>query len=397
MAEKAGHHAAGPATGYIFQFGQAMLELLPHALVDNDAAVSVELYDDVAFHRGSGSPKSVLQLHHSVNAERELLDTSSKTWRTLAIWAQEWVRLDADQSRDMMLVTTQHAREGTALAALRRKGRNVDHAAQVLAAIAADSAGSKGTADDRKQFHELGSEQQRAMLARVVVRDDTPGALDLRQQLERLLMGSHETRFIPALADGIEGWWWPRVLLALSDRRPIEAAELRAALDEERRSLSDRALPIRDIDDLEVPAFDANTATFIGCLRAIDTSQGRVDQAVDDFLQAAAHRSYWLRRLLIGPGELARYDRSLLTEWDMRCDRAFGNLSDESSAEELKKSGRTVYDEVQLDLQAPLRAELADRFVQRGTYHTLADDTRLAWHPEAAGPLRDALRQTSAA
>src|SRR5689334_16323165 len=123
------HHAAGPAVGYVFQLEQAMLKLLPAALADADASVSVEVYDDVAFHVGAGPPREVLQIHHSVNSSRELLDTSAKTWRTLAIWADEWNGLDVDEKRDMTLLTTQQAREGSALEALTSRARNLNHAA----------------------------------------------------------------------------------------------------------------------------------------------------------------------------------------------------------------------------------------------------------------------------
>src|SRR2546423_966326 len=101
------HHAAGAAVGYLFQVEQALLKLTPSALADEDASVSVELYDDVAFQRKAGSAKEVLQIHHSVNSSRELLDTSAKTWRTLAIWAQEWDALETSERRDMTLLTTQ--------------------------------------------------------------------------------------------------------------------------------------------------------------------------------------------------------------------------------------------------------------------------------------------------
>jgi hypothetical protein len=396
----ADHHAAGSAVGYVFQLEQAMLTLLPHALADEDAAVSVEVYDDVAFHHGAGPPKSVLQIHHSMSSDRELLDTSSKTWRTLAIWANEWTALDADEVRDMALITTQHARSGSALEALARQPRNLDHAVETFAAIAADPNGAAGTAADRATFHALGVDAQRELLARVTVIDGSPPALAVRDNLEQMLKGSHESRFVSAMADGIEGWWWPRVVRALHDHEPIRASEMRTAIDEERRSLADRGLPIRDLEafgDDDLPVVEHSSATFVACLRAIDASDTMVDRAVDDFLRASAHRSYWMRRLLIGPQELGRYDDSLLDEWDMRCDRAFEEIADELRAAGRKEAGRKLYRELQLDVHAPLRPEVPDGFVQRGSFQTLAEDARLAWHPDAVQPFRDALRLRRAA
>lgn len=380
--------------------GQAMLKLLPSALADEDAAVSIEVYDDVAFHREGRSPKEVLQINHSVESDRELLDTSRKTWRTLAIWAEEWLALDADQERQMTLITTQRAKEGSALAALRPDVRKHDHAASALAAIAADPEGAAGTTSDRAVFEALGAEVQRALISRVTVIDGSPQAVEVRSELERRLMGAHEARFIPALADGVEGWWWSRVVRALYDHQPIPASEMRTVIDEWRRSLSDTSLPILAFDELgdeDRPVVEYQSAAFIGCLRDIDASDADVDRAIDNFLQASAHRSYWMRRLLVGPNELQLYDDSLLTEWDMRCDRVLDRLGLDTESAARIAAGKELYRELQLDVVAPLRAELTDRFVQRGSLHGLADNERLAWHPDAVQPFRDALRRRSAA
>jgi C-terminal domain 7 of the ABC-three component (ABC-3C) systems len=377
------HHAAGPALGYVFQFEYAMLLLLPRALADEDAAVSVEVYDDVAFHRAAGPPKEVVQVHHSVNSTRDLLDTSHKTWRTLAIWAGEYTALEADEAREMTLLTTQRARAGSALEALTTRARNLDHAMETLVAIAEDPAGAEGTAADRATFDALGSDTQRALLSRITVVDGAPPAVAVRTQVERLLKGSHESRFVPSLADSVEGWWWPRVVRALHDSQPIHAAEMRAVVDEGRRALSNRALPIRALsafDDDDLPVVEHDSAAFVACLRAIDASDALVGQAVDDFLQASAHRSYWMRRLLIGPEELGRYDGALLTEWDMRCDRTLEALREQSDAAARKKAGRDLYHELQLDVHAPLRPEVPDRFVQRGSFGTPTPYSRSAMH-----------------
>ena len=103
-AAASGHSAAGPALGYLYQVQAALLELIPHALAGRDAQVTLEVFDDVAFDFGAGHAKSDFQVHHSLHSERELLDTSAKTWRTLAIWASEWDALEADETRVMTLL-----------------------------------------------------------------------------------------------------------------------------------------------------------------------------------------------------------------------------------------------------------------------------------------------------
>jgi len=244
-----GHSAAGPASGYVYQFQAALLELIPYALAGRDAQVTLEVFDDVAFDFGAGLPRSVFQVHHSLRGDRELLDTSAKTWRTLAIWAGEWSALDATETRVMTLLTTQRARAGSGLEALTAAERNVDRAFATLTAVAGATDGAAGTADDRAAFLELVPAEQRALLENITVADGAIQATDVRARLIELLAPTHERRFIESMADSVEGWWWPRVAAALADGLAIRADDVRVAIDEARRSLSDRALPILRLED----------------------------------------------------------------------------------------------------------------------------------------------------
>lgn len=394
VASSGSHHAAGAAVGYVFQLEYALLSLVPCALADEELAVSVEVYDDVAFHTKSGRAKEVVQVHHTLKSVRELIDTSAKTWRTLAIWAEEWRGLDAAERRDMTLVTTQKTRRDSGLEALTRRAWDLDKAVETFSRIARDQGEAAGTAVDRATFDALGPDDQRALLSRVTVVDSVARATDGRAELEKALMGSHEARFVPAVADLVEGWWWPRVVRALSDREPVSATELRAIIDDARRILTDLTLPIRELDDLEddrdatgVPS----GADFVRCLRSIELNERRVSRAIDDFLHASAHRSYWLRRTLVLPQELVRYDERLIVEWDDRCDRTFHSVDGNSTDSDKVAAGRAVYDELTIDMERPLREAVRDPFVQRGSLHRLADNAKVAWHPDEASPLRDSL------
>ncbi len=378
------HHAAGPTLGYLYQVQQALLRLVPHALADDEAAVRLEVFDDVSFHRGSGPARDVLQIHHSVNSDRELLDTSAKTWRTLAIWTAEWKTLHVDERREMLLVTTQLARAGSGLEKLTARIRDPEEAHRILFAIATDLEGAKGTAKDRAVFAALPEDDRRELLARVTVADRAPAATRMRDELVAGLMPAHQSDYVPSIAKGVEGWWWGRAVDALVDREPITATELRAVIDEERRGHLDGRLPIRSLDSFDsadLPDVDSDAARFVACLNAIRAQALHIETARDDYLRAAAHRSYWLRELLVGPGELSRYDSSLVAEWGLRSLRAFTNLTASSSDDENATAGLGFYEELILDSRSPLRVEVPDVFVQRGSYHALADDQRVGWHP----------------
>jgi hypothetical protein len=392
--------AAGPALGYIFQCQVALLEIVPHALANDDVAVSIEVFDDVAFQFDQGAPRAVIQVHHRLLSHRELTDTSAKVWNTLAIWAGEWEQLEAGESRVMTLLSTQHVRSGTGLAALTDAARDDAHALSTLVAVAEDPNGADGTRADRAAFLALGEVECAAMLSKVRVIDGAPPAVNVREQLEVLLAPSHEARYVASMADGVEGRWWPRVVAALASNGRIRADEVRSDIDEVRRSLSRTALPILRLEDFsaaELPGPDLDTALFLRCLHDIRASAARRAQAVDDYQRAFAHRSRWARRGLLGPGEYERYEDELFGQWVIACDRMLRTLTGGAGDEARATAGHDLWDALEVDVRKPLRTDTPDGFIQRGSLHQLAGDKRLAWHPDAAGPIHAALDTGEAA
>ena len=393
------HLAAGPALGYVYQFQVALLELVPHALSDADVNVSLEVFDDVSFDFDAGPARSVFQVHHSLVSERELLDTSTKVWRTLAIWAREWGRLEPGESRVMTLLSTQNARAGTGLAALTHESRNLKLALSTLVTVAEDPDGADGTADDRAAFLALSEIERHEMLRNVMVIDGAPSAVDMHECLKELLAPTHELRYIASMADAVEGWWWPRVAVALTSGGTVHAADLRAAIDDARRSLSSTALPILRLEDFsgdDLPSLDPADARFLRCLHAIAASAVRRSRAVDDYRRAFAHRSRWARRGLLGPSEYERYENDLLAQWVIACDRMLRALSENADADARATAGHDLWDTMEADVRQPLRPDTADSFIQRGSLHQLAEDERLAWHPDSAGELHRALNEEGA-
>ena len=395
------HLAAGPALGYVYQFQVALLELVPFALASDDAEVSLEVFDDIAFDFGADRPpRSVFQIHHSLVAERELLDTSAKLWKTLAIWAGEWGRLEPGESRVMTLLSTQQVRPGTGLAALTEQHRDSEDALAKLLAVANDPAGAPGTAKDRAAFLALPEGERREMVGNIRMVDGAPQAVDMHERLKQALAPTHEQRYIASMADVVEGWWWPRVATALTTGGRVHAEDLRAAIDDARRSLSNTALPILRLEDFsagELPPVDTADARFLQCLHAIAASAVRRRLAVDDYRRAFAHRSRWARRGLLGPSEYERYEDDLLSQWAIACDRMLRALSERADATARARAGHDLWDTMEADIRRPLRPDTVDSFIQRGSLHQLAEDKRLAWHPDAAGKVYSALHDVEAA
>jgi hypothetical protein len=387
------HSAAGPALGYIHQFEVALVDFVPYALRSENVTISLEVFDDVSFRFGDGPAREVIQVHHSVDSQRELIDTSAKLWKTLAIWVKEWRQLEGDESRLMTFLTTQRARSGSGLAALASGSYDLDYALRELVKIAEDTSGAVGTEEARAAFVELGGLEQRRLLRNVRVIDATPQATSNRARLEAALQPAHRSEYIPSMADGVEGRWWPRVVTALAQGGEVHADALRADIDEVRDSLSKTSLPVLRLEDFtadDLPEVNPDGAEFLRCLDAVAVSPARRTMAIDDYRRAFAHRSRWGRRGLLGPNEFGAYEDKLFREWLIASDRMLRTMDEHADAQKRKSIGHDLWDDVEQSVMTPLRRDITEPFVQRGSFHQLAEQQRVAWHPDAAAPLHTA-------
>lgn len=81
----ASHDAAPSAVGYPHQTWWALVELLRSGADRPDAAITLELHDDVAWEQ-AGNPTQLLQVKHHQQTQRALTDASTDLWRTLRVW-----------------------------------------------------------------------------------------------------------------------------------------------------------------------------------------------------------------------------------------------------------------------------------------------------------------------
>lgn len=392
----AAHLAPGPALGYVYQFQVALLKLVPYAMRHEEAYVQLEVLDDVSLGFSDNKPPQIVQVH-SEAADRPLTDKNPKVWKTLGIWSREFAHGDMGKS-ELVLFSTQTAAEGSGVSLLRDNGRQPDQAATHLEEVATDAGGADTTAPDRSSFLELNEAQRRSLLARVVVVDSATSPLDMHHELVDVLMPTHEAQFVEDMAKAVEGWWWGRLPSALQDGTAIGSEELRAQIDSARRRLSDASLPlVRSLEDLEeqdLPEGDQEDDQFLACLDEIRASLQRRQIAVNDYRLAFAHRSRWTREGLVGLEEIGLYEDRLVGHWAIGCDGMLRHLDEEPDDDTKASAGHDLWDEMEAGGFPPIRAETVEPFIQKGSFHQLANDERVSWHPDAAGPIYNEMDQS---
>ncbi|MEY8798738.1 ABC-three component system protein [Leisingera sp. XS_AS12] len=195
-------------------------------------------------------------------------------------------------------------------------------------------------------------------------------------------------------AEYLEGWWLNRIsqhLMGLEDKGiPVQHVILKA--HEIGKSLSEGALPIDDPNELKVKKYsdDDESRLFVRQMRAIQLTDGMVRNATSDFYRAYAQRSRWSRENLILEDELSGYDSKLEDSWRRRFE---SELLMENAASSMEKVmlGRRVFLWATQE-STPLR-NVVEKWITAGSYHGLADQKKVRWHPEFGDPVEPSQEQ----
>ncbi|MGP2441357.1 dsDNA nuclease domain-containing protein [Streptomyces sp. JW3] len=235
------HSAAASALGYQHQTWWALLELLRADHARPDAAICLELHDDIAWEQG-GSATQLLQIKHHRRSDRQLTDASPDVWLTLKNWMDTAVPCDVE-GPTLMLVSTQKASPGSAMAALRPPARDEQMALGALECAALHQTSGR-VQQAREQFLALGTADRAAFVSRITVMDSSPHIEDVpalvRAELRWSLPPGHEDLFLAMVWQ----WWDERALELLQRRRrAVDVGMARAAIADLRDQFTRGRLP----------------------------------------------------------------------------------------------------------------------------------------------------------
>ncbi|GAB4191652.1 MAG: hypothetical protein Tsb002_20560 [Wenzhouxiangellaceae bacterium] len=377
-----GQYSAAPsALGYFYQCRYALLEALRRLPVGEQICIGIETLDDVVFETG-GSAVDILQTKHHVNAEVTLTDASPDLWKTLRIWIEGQADGTIPKDAQFFMVTTAVCRGGTAAAYLRPDCRDEKKALERLIATASTS--TSGTnAPAYRAFMSLNDDGRLRLLKTVLVLDGSPSIRQLDDRLRQAVFFAVERRFLDCYLQRLEGWWYGRVLLHLTDSfsTPILGEELESETKRIRAQLSDESLPVDD--DIMRATVDASGymhRPFVEQLNIIGLNPNRVLHAIRNYYRAREHRSRWIREDLLYVGELDRYEECLIEEWDLLFQQMSDDLGAEAAEDEMTRAAQVLYKWVETGAHKPIRRCVIEPAIARGTYQVLADDLRVGWH-----------------
>jgi len=386
--------AVYPLIGYLYQVRTALLWSLQKLPAGADFLVSVETLDDVTFETKGGTPQELVQTKHHRGREATLTDASPDLWKSLRIWFEAAENGQVMVGTTLHLLTTARAPDGSAASHLRRAKRNVDAALSALETTTRSSS-NKAIKSAYAAFLKATPARRRALLDAVVVIDAAPTIVDIDQELRTVVFSAVERKHLDAFLDRLEGWWIRRVLRQLTtigDR--ILAEELEAQMSDLREQFKQEALPIDD-NLLDFTLDEATHAahagsTFVRQIELIKASKRRVAAAIRDYYRAFEQRSRWLRDELVYVGEIHKYERQLVDEWDLVFAAMKDEIGESATAEARERAARDVLRWAEQSV-IPIRPRVTEPFVTRGSLHMLADEQRVGWHPEFRDRLAELL------
>jgi hypothetical protein len=388
--------AASSAAGYYYQARLALLQSVRLAYGQYNIDVAIERLDDISF-EAAGLPLELIQTKHKISKVGDLTDYSADLWKTLRVWSHAAKEKPAlpGQTR-LLLITTGEAPPQSAASFLKPDAARDVGRAETLLLAAARASENEALKDAFSAFESLTPPMRQALLNSIEIVDRAPVLTEVEAAIEESLRLIAPRGKAPAARELLEGWWWPRICRALQEGgSTISILELEAKLDDIRDAMKRDALPT-DMEHADPSAAELDALsemTFVQQLRGVGVGNNRIQFAKRDYYRAFTQRSQWTRQNLLFDGEVSKFERTLVEEWQPRFETMREGLDGTAGDVAIRQAGQELYHWVESEARFPFRTVSA-RFLNVGSYHILANDLKVGWHrdyttlfpPEDGGP-----------
>lgn len=386
--------ASASALGYLYQCRYALLLALQREEEPN-VSISIEKLDDVSFHLDGASQPVATELRQfklHTNRQGGLGDRSPDIWKTLKIWAEAIRANQVDLDRvTLCLVTTSRVNDQNAVRWLLPDParRNPEEARKKLEQAGANSA-SDVVSDAFASLSKLSEDQRKKLFRATYLLEGSLPPTDLQQEIGRCLWAAALPHHREAFVERLEGWWINVVVKHLNEPSPppIPLQLIQQQVHEIRAQFRRDCLP----DDLFKEAVPPEATKpdddriFVRQLLLIALSPTRLHLAQEDHYRAFTQRSRWVKQQLVGFDEETNYEARLIVGWKERFAIMREGIVGNGDETVLAQHGLRLYEWIVLE--APSKAQLWMRpdfqteYMVKGSYHMLADQLRVGWHPD---------------
>ena len=369
--------APGQFLGFALQFPRALYHLLKCGPGD---IVCVEVLGDVATLMAHDQLK-IEEDKSSVNSN-PVTNKSTDLWKTFYNWIKAIKDDEINVNKtDFVLFTNQAGRNGIV---------NVFDSAKTVVEAKDAIANAKLLLSAISKEHEIWPfynyvvNQQENVLIEVIQKFDlqigsSSGYDEVRNELIRKFLPPNQ---IPFILKFISGWLQQEVITKISNKQPARIKweefekQFTVLFDRaRRRELIDFTLqePIQESDIQQQVKIQPY---YLKQLEAIDCDDDETIEAVSDFLRAKVNRDKWIENEIIDETAASEFQEKLCAFWKNQ--KRNIELTQKSLDE--KEMGQLLLSDCK-NRQVPIRDEMPPCSTIAGTYHALADEPVLGWHP----------------
>jgi hypothetical protein len=372
--------AAGQLFGYSLQFPRALLRLLE---ADVGAKVGIEVCGDVAVFFPEGGVLS--EEDKSSLTGNALTNLSSNLWKTFYNWINAINAGEMNPECDRFVLYTNHPVTKDSLVLKFHDASNdsleniINKVNKALAAV------KKG--HDLFDYKDLVLNKNLDLFKKIILRfelvsnhraDDV--YQDIRRELERIGIEKKEIEWI---LNALTGWLQKTVMEMIGGHNNAIISkesflrELRSLQGKiHRRELIDFAvskMPGRDLLSKQAN----QRPVYVKQLEHIQLSDDEIIEAVSDYFRADSNRLDWIEQEIINEDDMHDFEGKLCSFHSTK--QKTIKLTQSSLPEEFQ--GKLLLNECQTRQETIAGKAPPDRTIQ-GSYHVLADEKCLGWHPQ---------------
>ena len=383
------HDASSQALGYLYQVQCALLFLLDSE--DEDIKVCIEKFDDISFHKDQNVIEQLQLKYHSKDGN--LTNSSVDFWRTLKVWIDA-IKSDTTLlgSTKFYIITTNSIATDSVIEKIKKLSENgedkIEGIYNELKQIANDGLNKS---DPKSQSHKFYSafiqfqeKYAKLLIKSIVIIPDFYKPSEINERILKRIKPFTLSKTERHVFEVLTGWWYGKMVLCLQNPHPtfISFNDLRLKISTILSDLNENTLPV-DVTEMEITALasESDVHNILKQMELIGAKKSKINNAVQSYYRAYAQRSKWIKETLIYSDELDKYDERLNREWKFQFDEITDELEDGSTEEQKVNAGKELYKKL-MDKDIPIRSNLNDNTISRGSYNGLSNELKVGWHPD---------------
>ncbi len=380
-----GSNAAGQLFGYTLQYPRALLRLLES---DENAYVTIEEFGDVGVINSDGSKISE-EDKSTVISKNPVYDTSTNLWKSFFNWINAIKEGSLVINRDRFILYSNFTPEENCLVYKFRNTNELNIEDRIKTARKSINDILKNPNHTSYKYvntlfnNDIELFKKLLMHFEFVSDKKSDNVYNDIEKIVKNMLCLPNSKNIGWLLDSLTGWLQKeimqkiaagtQIIVSRQDLNKYMGPLIKKLLDNELIDYANSKMPKREDAEKRI----ASRPVYIRQMEYIDAETKDMVQAVLDYFRASENRSEWIENQLISEKDMKEFEENLFSLYENERKR-IELTQKELTAEEKGLLLLINCEDKQISI---INHDPPPRTVA-GSYHVLADEQRLGWHPD---------------